>query len=482
MKTDALKQTIGNKVTKLLPNYTKFIVECRHEDGFVFNRIIDMIPGATALANLMGQSPLAEAEAILQYPNDEYILVPRGTQVLQFIMDKSAEEIPIAAILVCGNSIFNGVVSGHNAYYSIFSWEEQENIKEKIAIQNSVLFKEFIPSKYYQHSGITVKNISSHQRHPEQKPVLSLNLFRAMKQNQPDSIGRKWNWDHAKNPVMFTQGEPLSPDGFNSLIIWFYHSTTKQWLGWNCEHRTNISGLCIMGDPNVASYSENAPKDYVDLLIEPVFMGVSLTDFITYVGRIFSPNKPNQEQYPKTPQELAEKMAETPYGRDPQHHSLYAIPTPINKWRGQWAWVYEVVELYGEEHRYQLIWLPSNIVFTRGLQCLPNHYETNPPPPLLGKAVELTEPKWLNASIELGIILNRSCDLDPPNNPENPPNNSGFFKAIESIPSLGAYHNGAIQFVEPNKLPDCDTSKPVYWLQNRDNNLSKALSILQEVT
>lgn len=347
--------------------------------------------------NIQKESPSEQLLDIVtskNYPQflvygEELISVPTGTRILQFIKEKGTT--PLGQMGIWLNSI----------YFTEFHSNFQEYILLKIAMEEKDFFR-FIPPEYRRDRGVTVKKDGT--------IVLCSDLIHAMNTGMYSWCDTEWNWDRDTQPVAFTKSKN---DG---MLIWFYDYVSKNWKGWTCQSCGTPVFCRIKGDPDKPDFISDRPKDSEEFYTDPVFQRVNLKKFIGFISDVFGSDKEV-----KTPQEFATSMASRPFDSWQGCASFYAIPSPQN----EWGWVYETIS------GRQLIWLPCDMVFTRGMRESQNFRSTVEE--ALGASVELAEPEYLDAELTLAIKVDRPCISEYGEEPSEVQNES-FFAAINRKP------------------------------------------------
>ena len=274
-------------------------------------------------------------------------------------------------------------------------------------------FFEFIPAEYRRDRGVTVEEDGT--------VVLCSDLLNAMRTGEYSRYDIVWRWDREARPVAFTEGRMYSHTslgGWHYAIIWFYDQNTLKWLGWECypRHRGTPVFWRVLNDPDKPDFVSDEPKDSKEFYKNPGFQAVNLEKFLGFISSVF-----RTEREVKTPLEFATSMADRPYESWYGCASFCALPTPQN----EWGWMYETVS------GRQLIWLPGDMVFTRGLRESQNFRGTVEE--ALGKAIELVEPEWLDAALTLALAVDRPCVSEYGQEPSEA-HNEGFFAAISRKP------------------------------------------------
>jgi len=367
-----------------------------------------------ALGHSYSNPLFSAADVVLEYEDGECVAVPHGTRTLQFVEGRRNGEIPVAAMLISGSAATNNVLTETCVRYVRFSEKERERVRGKMKAERKLFFR-FIPPEYRRDRGVTTEEIF--YQDSTQYPILCSDLLAAMRDGEYSWAGTQWTWDREARPVAFTRGRVHST-GFANAIVWFYDGDQGKWLGWECDshHRGTLGLWRVLGDPDSPDYVADEPKDSADFYTDPVFQGVSLEQFIGFASSVLM-----TDGEVTSPRQLAEEIASRPYDTRRGGASFYAIPTPQDKW----GWVYETVS------GHQLIWLPGDVVYTRGMKFSKNFrgdVEGN-----FGAAASQSEPEWLDAALTLALAVNRPWVGEYGEEPHEV-DNEGFFAAIKRRP------------------------------------------------
>lgn len=320
-------------------------------------------------------------------------------------------------------------------------------------------FFDFVPEEYRRDRGVTVKEDGT--------VVLCSDLLDAMRTGKYSCCGKEWEWNREARPVAFTKGRMYSHTslgGWHYAIIWFYDQTTQKWNGWECypRHRGTPVFWSVLNDPDKPDFVSDEPKDSAEFYKDPVFQGVSLEKFLGLISSVFW-----ADGEVKTPQEFAAIMATRPYESWAGCASFYAIPTPQN----EWGWMYETIS------SRQLIWLPRDVVFTRGLRESQNFRGWVEK--ALGPATELAEPEWLEAALTLAIGVDRPC-VSKYGQESSEAHNEGFFSAISRRP-FEVYEEVVKPPVAPVRSYDFPAAMTGERRAAREEHLYQALQALRAV-
>ena len=323
-------------------------------------------------------------------------------------------------------------------------------------------FLEFIPEEYHRDRGVTVEEDGT--------IVLCSDLLDAMRNamrtgGEYSWCGTHWKWDREARPVAFTQGRMYSHTSLGAwhyVIIWFFDQSTQKWYGWECypRHRGTPVFWRVLNDPDKPDFVSDEPKDSAEFFTDPVFQGVSLERFIGFISSVFM-----TEREVKAPQEFAAEMANRPYESWAGCASFSTIPTPQN----EWGWV------YGTISGRQLIWLPGDTVFTRGLRESQNFRSWVEE--ALGEAVELAEPEWLEAALTLALAVDRPCVSEYGQEPSEA-RNEGFFAAISRRP-FEVYEEVVEPPVAPVRSYDFFAAQAEQARASREERMYNALQVLR---
>jgi hypothetical protein len=396
----------------------------------------------------------SSATVAVEYADGEIVLVPYGTRTLQFIQDNRDREIPVAAFLISGQSFLtrkgsDWILRDVRVRYISFSEVGRAQIQKKIEADSKLFFR-FIPVEYRCDRGVTTEEIFSNN--PTQFPILCSDLVEAMRSGEYwGSYNTPLIWNREAMPVEFTRGR-----GHNA-ILWFYDGEQAKWLGWEGDEMN--SSLRVVGDLDKPDFVSDVPKNSVDFYTDPIFQGVSLEKFFGFVSSVFW-----IEGEVKTPLEFAEAVAARPYQSWGGCASFYAIPTPQN----EWGWGYETVS------GRQLMWLPGDTVFTRGLRESQNFRDVVEG--ALGAVIELAEPEWLKAAFTLALVVDRPSVSEYGQAPSEA-KNEGFFAAISRKP-LEVYEGTVRPSVAQVHSYDFFAAQEQQAVTSREERMQNALQTL----
>lgn len=179
-------------------------------------------------------------------------------------------------------------------------------------------------------------------------------------------------------------------------------------FGWNIYE-------CVSG---VECYSTGRPDHICSspnvLGWNPAQVGVSLPEFINLACSFFRPVKEDGEEETENLDHFVKMVESRPvrYQAGIRGASFMVIPTPEG-----WGYVYET------NSARQFIWLPGDIVITRGLE------ESTSLRASLGGTDLIPEPDWLDQALDQALQIKRPAEGDGENIPVD---NQEFFAKISS--------------------------------------------------